>query len=116
MDLSQKTCTACKGGEPVLKSNEISKFLKQVSTEWQVKENQDLPAQAGKIVREFIFDNFNEAIEFVNSVAKIAENEGHHPNICLHSYKKVKIELWTHKIGGLHENDFIMAAKIDKLQ
>ncbi len=66
-------------------------------------------------VREFTFDDFRQALDFVNEVGELAEEQGHHPDIYL-SYGKVKIELWTHKIDGLHENDFILAAKIDALQ
>jgi 4a-hydroxytetrahydrobiopterin dehydratase len=65
--------------------------------------------------REFKFDDFRQALDFVNEVGELAEEQGHHPDIYL-SYGKVKIQLWTHKINGLHENDFIMAAKIDALQ
>ena len=65
--------------------------------------------------REFTFDDFRQALDFVNEVGELAEEQGHHPDIYL-SYGKVKIQLWTHKINGLHENDFILAAKIDALQ
>lgn len=68
-----------------------------------------------KIKRDFSFDNFSNAIKFINKVADIAEEEGHHPNIYLHDYKEVLVELWTHKIKGLHQNDFILAVMIDKL-
>ena len=68
-----------------------------------------------KIWREFIFKDFTEAVKFINKVAEIAESEGHHPDINLYSYKKVRIDLSTHAIGGLSGNDFILAAKIDKL-
>lgn len=108
MKLTDKSCVPCKGGEPTLEKDEIESYLTQVEG-WEHKENPD------KIVRDFEFKNFKEAIGFVNKVADLAEAEGHHPNIYIHSYKRVKIELWTHKIGGLHENDFIMAAKIDQL-
>ena len=67
------------------------------------------------IEREFEFSNFNEAVEFINKVAKIAELEEHHPDILLHNYKKVKITLTTHKAGGLTEKDFIVAEKINEL-
>ncbi len=74
-----------------------------------------LDVGAKKISKEFIWNNFVEAIQFVNKVADIAEAEGHHPDIHIH-YNKVTIELWTHAIGGLSENDFILAAKIEALK
>lgn len=74
---------------------------------WDVFENE-------KIKKEFVFADFKEAIEFINKVADIAEEEGHHPDIHIF-YNKVMIELWTHEIGGLSENDFILASKIEKI-
>lgn len=109
MKLTEKKCIPCQGGEPVLKDSEIAGFLKEVNKDWRVEE------KPKKIVRDLVFTNFKEAIKFINSVAKLAEEEGHHPNIYLHSYRKLRIELWTHKINGLHQNDFILAAKIDQL-
>lgn len=109
MDISQKVCTACKGDEPTLTQDEIKKYLEKVNSDWQTKEEPD------RIIRSFKFENFNNALEFVNRVGEIAEEQGHHPNISIYDYNKVEIELYTHKIGGLHENDFIMAAKIDKI-
>lgn len=108
-NLSKKTCVACKGSEPTLNKDEIEEYLGKVDTDWRVKETPD------RIFRTFKFDDFEKALEFVNGVGEIAEAEGHHPNIKIHDYNKVDIELYTHKIGGLHENDFIMAAKIDEL-
>lgn len=71
--------------------------------------------QDGKrLTRRFEFEDFRKAIEFVNRVADVAEQEGHHPDIAIH-WNKVDLVLWTHKIGGLHENDFILAAKVDRL-
>ncbi len=65
--------------------------------------------------KEFVFSNFVKALDWVNRVGKLAESEGHHPDILLHDYKKVRISLWTHTICGLTENDFILAAKIDEI-
>ena len=87
---------------------ELSKYRKEVP-EWEVYDSDT------KLKREFEFENFEKAIEFINKVANLAESEGHHPNIYVYDYKKVRIELWTHKIGGLHRNDFVMAAKINTL-
>ena len=109
MSLTSKKCVPCQGGEPTLTQDEIDKFLKQVNSDWKQEKNPD------KISREFEFSNFMEAVAFTNKIAKLAEEEDHHPNIYLHDYKKLKVESWTHKIGGLHQNDFILAAKIDKI-
>ena len=75
---------------------------------WKLEEN------GARLVRRFEFEDFKKAIEFVNRVAEIAEEQGHHPDIAIH-WNKVDLVLWTHKIGGLHENDFILAAKVDQL-
>lgn len=108
-DLSAKVCTACRGDEPTLKENEIEEYMNKVDSGWESKSNPD------RILRTIEFEDFKEALSFVNKVGEIAEDQGHHPNINIHDYNMVDIELYTHKIGGLHENDFIMAAKIDKL-
>lgn len=107
--LSNLKCVACRWDEPSLTSSEIDKYLKEVHEGWKIENNPD------KLLREFEFSNFLQAVDFINKVAKIAEVEGHHPNIYLHDYKKVKLELYTHKIGGLHKNDFILASKIDRI-
>lgn len=106
--LADKKCIPCEGGEPALEKDEIDKYLSQISREWKVVKNQ-------KITRDFEFSDFSAAIDFVNKVAKIAQQQDHHPDILVHNYKKVKIELFTHAIRGLHGNDFILAAKIEKL-
>src|SRR3972149_5966442 len=107
MDLTNKQCVPCQVGAPILKGEEVLKYKQAINPSWE------LYAHDTKIRREFEFKDFRRAVEFVNRVATLAEGEGHHPDIHLHSYKKVRIELWTHKIGGLHLNDFIEAAKID---
>ncbi|KKR28939.1 4a-hydroxytetrahydrobiopterin dehydratase [Candidatus Woesebacteria bacterium RIFCSPHIGHO2_01_FULL_39_32] len=109
MDLTKIKCVPCRGGEPTLSSSEIKKYLGDLKNGWKIETLPD------KLVKEFEFKDFKEAIKFTNKVAALAEEEGHHPNIYIHSYKKVKLELWTHKIGGLHQNDFVMAAKINEL-
>lgn len=93
---------------PPLTRDAIAKYLPEVPG-WEVLEHK-------KIRREFTFQDFNEAIAFVNDVADLAESEGHHPDIYLHNWNKVRIELSTHAINGLSENDFILAAKIDTVQ
>lgn len=105
--LTQKNCVPCEGGVPPIKGQKISEYLKMLESPWQVRNET-------KIEKEFKFKNFVEAINFVNKVADLSEKEGHHPDIHIH-YNKVKIELWTHAIGGLSENDFILAAKIERI-
>lgn len=92
---------------PPLTHAEIETYLFEVK-EWSVEVDK-------KIVREFLFKNFKEAMEFANKVADSAEEEGHHPDILIYSWNKVRITLWTHAIEGLSENDFILAAKINEL-
>ena len=94
------------GGVP-LKAEEIQKLLTLLDNSWSVENNL-------RLKREFKFKDFIGAMKFVNRVADLAESEGHHPDFHIH-YNKVLIELWTHAVGGLSENDFILAAKIDKL-
>ena len=108
-ELADKQCVPCEKGAEPLKGEEIEKAIEASWTpQWHV-------AQEHHLEREFTFDDFRQALDFVNEVGELAEEQGHHPDIYL-SYGKVKIQLWTHKINGLHENDFILAAKIDALQ
>lgn len=107
-DLTQKVCRACEGHEKPLDEKQIAPYLDQVPKWKVINDNKE-------IEREFEFEDFKEAIDFINKVATLAETEGHHPDLLLHNYKKVKITLSTHAIKGLSENDFIEAAKIDKL-
>ena len=100
-------CVVCEGGIPPLTPEKISEYKSQVNQGWQVTENK-------KIRRDFAFKDFKEAMAFVNKVAELAESEGHHPDIYIF-YNKVALELSTHAIGGLSDNDFILAAKIDKI-
>ena len=105
MDLTKKHCVPCEGGIPPMNKKEAEKYLKEVKG-WQLSGN--------KIEKELKFKNFKKAMEFVNTVADLAEEEGHHPDILVYSWNKVKLMTYTHAIGGLSENDFILAAKIDK--
>lgn len=105
--LSDKKCVVCEGKVPPLNEAEIKTYLSQVKENWNVIDNK-------KIEKEFKFSEFKQATAFVNKVASIAEEEGHHPDIYIF-YNTVKLELSTHAIGGLSENDFILAAKIDKI-
>ena len=107
MDLTQKKCVACEGGTSPLNQIELDILLKQVP-EWK------LSTDIKTISRTFTFKNFADALAFTNKVGAIAEDEGHHPDIQL-GWGKVQIELTTHAIGGLSENDLIVAAKIDQI-
>ena len=105
MDLAQKKCKPCEGGTPALTGKQSNELLSLVPG-WEIRN--------GHVYRQFKFKSFMEAVAFVNKAAKIAEQEGHHPDIII-NYNKVSIELWTHKISGLSENDFIVAAKISRI-
>lgn len=107
--LSQQKCAACRGTEPTLTEAQIAELRPQVP-EWQVKEAGGMK----RIERVFKFKNFAQALEFTNKVRAVAEQEDHHPLI-ITEWGRVTINWWTHKIGGLHQNDFIMAAKTDQL-
>lgn len=105
--VSQK-CTACEGGVLPMSKAKAEEYLRQVPN-WKLVEN------AKKIQSEFLFKDFVCAMRFINRVADLAESEGHHPDIFV-SWNRVVITTYTHKINGLFSNDFILAAKIDKLE
>lgn len=105
--LNQKTCVPCKGGVDPLNPSEISVLINKIGEDWEVEENK-------KIKKEYSFTSYQQAISFVNNVADLSEKEGHHPYIHI-NYKKVIVIIFTHKINGLHENDFILASKCDLL-
>lgn len=107
--LMQMKCVACHGGEPTLTDEEIADMLPQVS-EWKIVEQDG----AKHLERRFTYRNFVQALAFTNKVGELAEAEGHHPAI-LTEWGNVTVTWWTHKIKGLHQNDFIMAAKTDQL-
>lgn len=104
--LAQKTCVPCTGEVPPLKAAEIAQYLRQ-TPEWQVVNDHHL-------VREFRFPDFLKALAATNRVGKVAEEQGHHPDLHL-GWGRLKVEIWTHKIDGLTESDFILAAKIDEI-
>jgi len=108
-DLHQMKCVACRAGEPTVTDSEIDILHPQIP-EWQVKE----VAGVKRLERGFKFKNFAQALEFTNKVGSIAEEEDHHPMI-ITEYGKATVTWWTHKIKGLHQNDFIMAAKTDEI-
>lgn len=106
--LVQKHCVPCASSMSPLAGEKLDKYRALLNDEWRfIGHNK-------KITREFKFDGFKTAMQFVNGVANLAEEEGHHPDIYIF-YSKVVLTLWTHAIGGLSENDFIMATKIDLL-
>ena len=105
--ISKKTCVPCQGGIPPLGHKEINTLIQQLEDGWKVNENKE-------IRKKYIFTQYTDAIIFTNKIAELSEKEGHHPFIHI-NYKKVIIILFTHKINGLHENDFILASKCDLL-
>ncbi len=108
-NLSQLKCVACRGGEPTLTDAQIIEFQPQVP-DWSVKEVDGIK----RLERVFKLKNFVEALAFTNKIGAIAEEEDHHPLIVT-EWGRVTVQWWTHKIRGLHQNDFIMAAKTDGL-
>ncbi len=105
--LATRDCVPCKGGIPPLEPAEIRPLLAQLDAGWGVVDDHHL-------ARRFEFKNFAEALAFTNRVGEMAETQGHHPDIHL-AWGRVRVEIWTHKIDGLHESDFIFAAKCDRL-
>lgn len=108
MSLADRSCVPCKGGTPPLSREQAEALRAREVPRWELSEAAD------RLRREFRFKDFRGAMKFVNRAADVAEEEGHHPDFHVH-YNRVLVEIWTHKIGGLHENDFILAAKIDRL-
>ena len=106
-ELADKKCVPCRGGVPPLNGSEIDPLKKHVPG-WEMVNEHHLK-------KTFTFPDFQTALDFVNRVGAVAEQEGHHPDIYL-TWGKVEITTWTHKIDGLTESDFILAAKIDRLQ
>ena len=108
-DLVKQKCEACRADAPRVTDDELPDLLKQIP-DWQ-------PITTGSVLKlnkVFNFENYAEAISFTNKIAELAEEEDHHPAILL-EWGKVEVTWWTHKIGGLHKNDFIAAAKTDQL-
>ena len=105
-ELAEKSCVPCKGGVPPLKGESLNALADQLTT-WQVVDEHHL-------TRTYTFKDFVEALAFTNSVGQIAEEQNHHPDIYL-TWGKVRVDIWTHKIDGLTESDFVFAAKCDKI-
>ena len=106
--LSKKRCAACEKETDTLNPDQAQEMLKQLSSEWMLID------QCRMVARSFVFKDFKQALDFTNKIGAIAEAEQHHPDLTL-GYGNVGVELTTHAIGGLSENDFIVAAKIEKL-
>lgn len=105
--LSEKKCVPCQGGVPPLAHKEIEALLQQLGNKWSVN-------QAGHLNKVYVFDDFMSAMRFANQIADVAEEEAHHPDLIV-AWGKCEVEIWTHKINGLTESDFILAAKIDQI-
>jgi len=106
-NLAQKKCVPCQGGIAPLAGEKLESYKPKIGKDWKIINSHHLE-------KEFRFKDFKQALEFTDKVGELAESQGHHPDILL-TWGKVKISLFTHKIDGLHENDFIMAAKIDEI-
>jgi 4a-hydroxytetrahydrobiopterin dehydratase len=105
--LAEKECVPCKGAVAPLKGESLARLKQELSGGWQVVKEHHLE-------KEYKFKDFREALEFTNKVGELAETQGHHPDIYL-AWGKVKLTVWTHKIEGLTESDFVLAAKADQL-
>lgn len=106
-ELASKQCVPCKGGVPPLAGDPLRKLHAELGSAWSVVEGHHLE-------REFRFRNFREALDFTNRVGELAEEQQHHPDLFL-AWGRVKVTIWTHKIDGLTESDFVFAAKTDQL-
>ena len=105
-DLAEQTCVPCRGGVPPMEAAEADRLLARLDDGWQVVETHHLE-------RAYEFPDFARALAFVNAIGAIAEEQGHHPDVHL-SWGRVAVEIWTHKIDGLTESDFVLAAKFDR--
>ena len=106
-ELANRVCVPCQGGIPPLKGKELKALQNQLGNGWNVINEHHLK-------KKWKFDDFESALNFTNKIGSLAEDQGHHPDIYL-AWGKVEIKMWTHKISGLTESDFILAAKIDRI-
>lgn len=106
-ELASRRCKPCRGDTPALRTEEVQTMMQQVPG-WTTDVE-------GKLTRNIKLANFKEALALVNRIGDLAEQEGHHPDLTIHSWNQVRIELYTHSIKGLSDNDFILAAKINEL-
>ncbi|HEX6201170.1 MAG TPA: 4a-hydroxytetrahydrobiopterin dehydratase [Thermoanaerobaculia bacterium] len=109
-NLASKRCVPCEGGVAPASEDEIAEYRKQVP-DWKVVERDGVK----RLERKFLLPDFASALELANRVGEAAEEQGHHPLLCL-TWGELTVTWWTHAIGGLHENDFIMAARADRLE
>ncbi len=105
--LAEKECVPCKGGVPPLAGEELQNLQRELNADWKVVDEHHL-------VKTFEFPDFRQALDFTVQVGELAEEQGHHPDLYL-SWGQVRVEIWTHKIDGLTESDFVLAAKIEEL-
>ncbi|MFN6414740.1 MAG: 4a-hydroxytetrahydrobiopterin dehydratase [Pseudomonadota bacterium] len=105
--LINKFCVPCMGGVPPLTEDVVQRYLKELANKWALNKQ-------GHLHREYIFTNFINSMNFANKIAELAEKEAHHPDLTI-AWGKCVVEMWTHKINGLTESDFVLAAKIEKL-
>lgn len=105
--LVNKSCSPCQGGVPPFEEKKVIKLLKELGNEWTLND-------AGHLYKEYLFKDFREPMVFATRVAEIAEREAHHPDLRI-AWGSCTVEIWTHKINGLTENDFILAAKIGEM-
>lgn len=106
MNLADKQCIPCRGGVPSLTSESAAELLAELGDDWQLDER-------GHLTREYTFPNFVAALDFANQVGAIAEEQAHHPDLYI-AWGKCRVEIWTHKINGLTESDFYLAAKVSR--
>jgi 4a-hydroxytetrahydrobiopterin dehydratase len=104
--LAERACVPCRGGVPPLKGEDLKRLLGELGSGWEASQEHHLE-------KTYNFRNFREALDFTNAVGELAEREGHHPEITL-TWGRATVRIWTHKIGGLTESDFILAAKADR--
>jgi 4a-hydroxytetrahydrobiopterin dehydratase len=106
--LASKKCIPCSGGTPPLEGQELKDLHTELNSDWHLEGEHHLE-------KEYTFDDFAQALEFTNKVGGLAEEQDHHPDIYL-TYGKVRVKIWTHKIDGLTESDFVFAAKVEEIQ
>jgi 4a-hydroxytetrahydrobiopterin dehydratase len=107
-DLAEQTCEPCRGGVPPLSPAQREPLLAQLDPGWKIVDGHHLS-------RSYSFANFVDGLAFVNRVAEVAEEQGHHPDLLLR-WGEVRVDVWTHKINGLHQADFVLAAKCDRIR
>ena len=107
LELDQRQCTPCRGGIPPLKGDSLQTLFKKIENNWKIIDEHHLR-------KDYAFGSYREAVRFTNLIANLAESEGHHPELLL-SFRNVRVSIWTHKINGMVESDFIFAAKSDQI-